>query len=1049
MRIFVSYRRSDAQTVTGNLWQQLCGEFGEDNIFFDHASLPAGLDYQAWIADEIARSTAVLVVIGPRWTTITQDGIQRLSIPEDDVRREVELALAQVDVVVPVLVAGAAMPRPDELPESIRPLVKRTAVTVRDYPDFVPDSQRLADRLRQAVAAAGLPAASAQPAADPAERCRELGEAGRIEECLETARQLLDPATPGTVDQIEEAVKWLCYARRWAEAGLRLQPLTAAATAPSVQLRLELLQAQCDGATGELNQVADLERIVAGARAAFGGGSPVTARARGQLAEALAWSDAEERAAALVRELADDVPHSFRDDPFGAVWERLWLAFGVVANTHSALREALADLAATTLADATATLGAEHPATLHCRVLDGWLSGRDPGAPEALRSVARQFGRSHPGYAWVLGVEVRRLQEAGDLAGAADARTRLLTWVEEAFGPDHPDALGLLESLAGLQSEAGLSEAAVQTAETLLTRRRLGAGRQSEPALNAAVVLAKALSAAGRPTKAFSTLARALEESTVPAKDRVQPELELVGFAWAKADYADCLARAERLLAEFKPKWLSDTVLPWLHQMAVYSLEELDRPEEALSHSEHLLPAPGEEFEAATARDILHHGRLLRRLHRYPEAAELLTAHWDGVAAALAEDPPLRLEALAAREVSVTLADDEPTALHEVFNELAALSPEELETVRSTSSGLLWQALILLADARELIGGLADAGLGALTDWAVHESGDPELVLWAIDLVGQHPRGLGHLRQLLENADLVAGGVAEAPRLALAYAKAHRSCQAAGATLEPLRRAPDPYTALSLAHGWLQEHPEAVGSDAADELDRAYCYAAMDGHPPPRIGRAPFLRLIERLRSDYGAAGPSQPSISRPWEFSLPQGSAGRSQAAAACLGLGLFLLRPIGEDDEVRARAGARLIAATVMRLDASSGGRHLLGDAGWTDCLPQELPFSVGRRLTVIDRGFEELAKRGAAGWIGEDVPDLFEHAPVRDAPWQQVTQALVNRWAEPKFAALPDPYGRYKDGSWPIPPPDGQLPDVYQEFADLLVRAAADGFLFEGRR
>ena len=223
----------------------------------------------------------------------------------------------------------------------------------------------------------------------------------------------------------------------------------------------------------------------------------------------------------------------------------------------------------------------------------------------------------------------------------------------------------------------------------------------------------------------------------------------------------------------------------------------------------------------------------------------------------------------------------------------------------------------------------------------------------------------------------------------------------------------------------------------------------MDGHPPPRIGRAPFLRLIERLRSDYGAAGPSQPSISRPWEFSLPQGSAGRSQAAAACLGLGLFLLRPIGEDDEVRARAGARLIAATVMRLDASSGGRHLLGDAGWTDCLPQELPFSVGRRLTVIDRGFEELAKRGAAGWIGEDVPDLFEHAPVRDAPWQQVTQALVNRWAEPKFAALPDPYGRYKDGSWPIPPPDGQLPDAYQEFADLLVRAAADGFLFEGRR
>ena len=75
---------------------------------------------------------------------------------------------------------------------------------------------------------------------------------------------------------------------------------------------------------------------------------------------------------------------------------------------------------------------------------------------------------------------------------------------------------------------------------------------------------------------------------------------------------------------------------------------------------------------------------------------------------------------------------------------------------------------------------------------------------------------------------------------------------------------------------------------------------------------------------------------------------------------------------------------------------------------------------------------------------MPDLFATAPVRDQPWQQSAQRLFEHWAERKFAELPDPYGRYQDGSWPVPPPAGDLPPAYAELAAKLL-AAADESLF----
>lgn len=77
---------------------------------------------------------SIVVVIGPRWATVEgQHGRPRLFDSGDWVRYEVERALQRQDVqVVPVLVAGAKMPAPEELPESLRELPELNAIDLSD-----------------------------------------------------------------------------------------------------------------------------------------------------------------------------------------------------------------------------------------------------------------------------------------------------------------------------------------------------------------------------------------------------------------------------------------------------------------------------------------------------------------------------------------------------------------------------------------------------------------------------------------------------------------------------------------------------------------------------------------------------------------------------------------------------------------------------------------------------------------------------------------------------------------------------------------------------
>jgi hypothetical protein len=144
-RIFISYRRMDTKHAAARIVTTLRDKFGDDEVFFDIDSIRRGANFVDHIRSELERSAVVLVVIGESW--LGSDA--RLLDPEDNVRLEIEQALQYGCAVLPVLVDGAAMPRRDQLPESIGVLPQLHACSVdhdswgRDVDDLIVDLVRL------------------------------------------------------------------------------------------------------------------------------------------------------------------------------------------------------------------------------------------------------------------------------------------------------------------------------------------------------------------------------------------------------------------------------------------------------------------------------------------------------------------------------------------------------------------------------------------------------------------------------------------------------------------------------------------------------------------------------------------------------------------------------------------------------------------------------------------------------------------------------------------------------------------------------------------
>ena len=127
--IFLNYRRNDSEGEAGRLFDELTLHFSSESVFMDVAGIEPGRDFRKAIDERLATCSVLLAIIGHEWLeSKNMLGQRRLDDANDLVRIELASALRRDIPVVPVLVRGAKMPQPEQLPEELRELAYRNAV---------------------------------------------------------------------------------------------------------------------------------------------------------------------------------------------------------------------------------------------------------------------------------------------------------------------------------------------------------------------------------------------------------------------------------------------------------------------------------------------------------------------------------------------------------------------------------------------------------------------------------------------------------------------------------------------------------------------------------------------------------------------------------------------------------------------------------------------------------------------------------------------------------------------------------------------------------
>jgi hypothetical protein len=160
---FLSYRREDSAGYAGRLRESLERRLGGEAVFRDVDTIAPGQDFVMAIDERLRECSVFVALIGREWADARDArGQRRLDQEHDYVRLEIAAALARPDVrVVPVLVEGVAAPTPDELPESIRALARRQAISLRDE-TWDADVERLTSVIRSAASARSATGATPQ-----------------------------------------------------------------------------------------------------------------------------------------------------------------------------------------------------------------------------------------------------------------------------------------------------------------------------------------------------------------------------------------------------------------------------------------------------------------------------------------------------------------------------------------------------------------------------------------------------------------------------------------------------------------------------------------------------------------------------------------------------------------------------------------------------------------------------------------------------------------------------------------------------------------------
>jgi SIR2-like domain/TIR domain len=154
VQIFISYRRSDAQSASRQLAEALKQRFGAEKVFLDTRDIAAGVEWRSDVVRRVQAADVVIVVVGPHWASAADDRARRSVLDrsdEDVVRLEIETAFTQGAIVIPVLVDDAEMPARETLQRPFRPLAEVQAHTLH-HASWDRDVEALTDALARTAA---------------------------------------------------------------------------------------------------------------------------------------------------------------------------------------------------------------------------------------------------------------------------------------------------------------------------------------------------------------------------------------------------------------------------------------------------------------------------------------------------------------------------------------------------------------------------------------------------------------------------------------------------------------------------------------------------------------------------------------------------------------------------------------------------------------------------------------------------------------------------------------------------------------------------------
>jgi TIR domain len=204
-KIFVNYRRGDDPGFTQALFGRLEQSFSPEQLFMDVDGIAPGQDFAHVLEQQVSECDVLISVIGKGWLDARDEkGARRLDNPDDYVRIEIESAISQDKLVIPVLVGDAQMPRFEQLPETLRPLARRNAVRLT-HERFRTDTQSLIESLQREVQG------NRQPRSDRKQRRKARGRGSFRRAALGSGMALVLMAIvailiwPGTKTKVEIA----------------------------------------------------------------------------------------------------------------------------------------------------------------------------------------------------------------------------------------------------------------------------------------------------------------------------------------------------------------------------------------------------------------------------------------------------------------------------------------------------------------------------------------------------------------------------------------------------------------------------------------------------------------------------------------------------------------------------------------------------------------------------------------------------------------------------------------------------------------------------